>query len=64
MRQVLALVFAYWGVTLGLVGYFGGQAAAHVLAQAGIVGAVVLAVLTVGAFLYVKLRGRARAHRS
>ena len=27
-----------WGITYGLVGYFGGKAAAHVLAQAGLVG--------------------------
>src|SRR5436305_7245766 len=33
-----------WGITFGLVGYFGGHAAAHVLERAGIVGAVVLAV--------------------
>ena len=53
-----------WGITFGLVGYFGGHAAANVLAQAGIIGAIVLGVVVVGAFAYVKLRGRARAHRS
>ena len=53
-----------WGITFGLVGYFGGHAAANVLAQAGIIGAIVLGAVVVGAFSYVKLRGRARAHRS
>ena len=53
-----------WGITFGLVGYFGGHAAANVLAQAGIIGAIVLGVVVLGAFAYVKLRGRARAHRS
>jgi len=53
-----------WGITFGLVGYFGGAAAAHVLAQAGIVGAIVLGVIAVGGFVYVKLRRRARARRS
>ena len=53
-----------WGITFGLVGYFGGHAAANVLAQAGIIGAIVLGMVVVGAFAYVKLRGRARAHRS
>ena len=27
-----------WGLTFGLVGYFGGQAAANVLAEAGVIG--------------------------
>jgi membrane protein DedA with SNARE-associated domain len=53
-----------WGITFGLVGYFGGEAAAHVLAQAGIVGAIVLGVIAIGAFAYVKLQSRARARRS
>src|SRR5437588_8682804 len=33
-----------WAITYGLVGYYGGHAAAHVLSQIGIVGAVVFAV--------------------
>jgi membrane protein DedA with SNARE-associated domain len=53
-----------WGITFGLVGYFGGEAAAHVLAQAGIIGAIVLGAIAVVAFAYVKLRSRARARRS
>jgi membrane-associated protein len=53
-----------WGITFGLVGYYGGRAAANVLAEAGIVGAVVLGVLTIGGYVYIKLRGRARVRRS
>ena len=45
-----------WAITYGLVGYFGGKAAAHVLAQAGIVGAVVLGVVIVGGVGYLKVR--------
>ena len=41
-----------WGITYGLVGYYGGQAAANVLAEAGIVGLVVLLIAPV-----VDLRG-------
>jgi membrane protein DedA with SNARE-associated domain len=47
-----------WGVTFGLVGYFGGQAAAHVLAQAGIVGAVVMVAMVVVAWVRVRRRER------
>ncbi|MBV9006674.1 MAG: DedA family protein [Solirubrobacterales bacterium] len=50
-----------WGITYGLVGYFGGHAAAHVLAQAGVVGAVVLGALVIGAYVYVKIRERRAA---
>ena len=37
-----------WGLTYGLVGYLGGKAAAHVLAQAGLVGLAVMVVMFVG----------------
>jgi membrane protein DedA with SNARE-associated domain len=47
-----------WGVTFGLVGYFGGQAAANVLAEAGLIGAVFFVVLLVGVWLYVRRRER------
>jgi membrane protein DedA with SNARE-associated domain len=47
-----------WGITFGLVGYYGGHAAAGVLAQVGIIGAIVLAVLVIGAAVYFKLRAR------
>jgi membrane protein DedA with SNARE-associated domain len=43
-----------WAVTYGLVGYYGGHAAAHVLSQVGIVGAIVLAVFVVGFLLYLR----------
>jgi len=47
-----------WGITYGLVGYFGGQAAAGVLARAGIVGAVILALVTIGAVVVFRRRER------
>jgi membrane protein DedA with SNARE-associated domain len=47
-----------WALTFGLVGYFGGQAAANVLAEAGLVGAAFLVVVLVGAYLYVRRRER------
>ena len=47
-----------WGVTYGLVGYFGGKAAAHVLAQAGIAGLVVMVLTAVGAWIFVRRRER------
>jgi membrane protein DedA with SNARE-associated domain len=53
-----------WGITYGLVGYFGGKAAAHVLAQVGIAGAVVLALIVVGGLVRLRLRDRDRARRS
>ncbi len=53
-----------WGITYGLVGYYGGQAAAHVLAEAGIVGLVVLLVLPLVIYVIVKRRERHMAERS
>jgi membrane protein DedA with SNARE-associated domain len=50
-----------WGVTFGLVGYYGGHAAAGVLAQVGIIGAIVLALIVIGAVVYFKLRERRAA---
>lgn len=47
-----------WGLTYGLVGYFGGKAAANVLSQIGIAGAVVIALFVVGAIVYVRVRER------
>ena len=53
-----------WGVTYGLVGYYGGQAAASVLAEAGIVGFVVLLVLPLAIYLVVtRRRRRSRMNR-
>ena len=47
-----------WGLTFGLVGYFGGQAAANVLAEAGLIGAAFFIVLLIGAYVYVRRRER------
>jgi membrane protein DedA with SNARE-associated domain len=47
-----------WAITYGFVGYFGGKAAAHVLSQVGIAGAVVLGASIVGGLVYLKLRER------
>jgi membrane-associated protein len=53
-----------WGVTYGLVGYYGGQAAASVLAEAGIIGFAVLLVLPLVIYLIVKRRERRTLERS
>jgi membrane protein DedA with SNARE-associated domain len=50
-----------WGVTYGLVGYYGGKAAANVLTTVGIFGAVALALLVVGGLVYLKVRERRAA---
>jgi len=47
-----------WGLTFGLVGYFGGQAAANVIAEAGLIGAAFFVVVLVGAYVYVRRRER------
>ncbi|HET7052147.1 MAG TPA: DedA family protein [Solirubrobacteraceae bacterium] len=47
-----------WGLTFGLVGYFGGQAAANVIAEAGLIGAAFFVVVLAGAYLYVRRRER------
>jgi membrane-associated protein len=50
-----------WGLTYGLVGYYGGKAAEPVLARIGVVGAVILAVAAVAGLLYVRFApGRSR----
>jgi membrane protein DedA with SNARE-associated domain len=48
-----------WALAYGLVGYYGGKGAAHVLTDIGIVGAVVLVVAAVAAIVYFRRRGRA-----
>jgi len=53
-----------WGVTYGLVGYYGGQAAASVLAEAGIVGFALLLILPLVIYLVVQRRGRRAAGRA
>ncbi len=52
-----------WGITYGLVGYYGGHAAANVLAQAGIAGAVLLVLLVVGFVVAGRLRERRASRR-
>jgi membrane-associated protein len=52
-----------WGVTFALVGYFGGKSAAHLIERFGVIAAVVLGVLIVGALVLMKVRER-RAERS
>lgn len=47
-----------WGITYGLVGYYGGKAAAGVLARVGIVGGVILGVVMFGGLAYATLRER------
>jgi membrane-associated protein len=47
-----------WGVTFGLAGYFGGQAAASVITRFGAYGAVALAVLFIAAWIALKIRER------
>lgn len=53
-----------WAITYGLVGYFGGHAAAHVLSQIGIAGAIVLGAAIVVGLGYVKWRQHRRAGAS
>jgi membrane protein DedA with SNARE-associated domain len=50
-----------WGVTYGLVGYYGGHAATHVLATMGIIGAIVLGVILAAFLAYAWLRERRAA---
>ncbi len=53
-----------WAITYGLVGYFGGKAAGHVLEQVGIAGAAILALSVIGALIYFRVKARDRARRS
>jgi membrane protein DedA with SNARE-associated domain len=50
-----------WGITYGLVGYYGGEAAGHVLAQVGIAGAIALALVVVGLIVVRRVRERRNA---
>lgn len=52
-----------WGITFGLVGYFGGKAAAGVLEKVGIAGAVVLALMLIGSVEYMRRRLRREAEK-
>jgi membrane protein DedA with SNARE-associated domain len=53
-----------WAITFGLVGYFGGKAAVHVLTDVGIAGAILLVVGVVGGLIYLKLKDRDRERKS
>ena len=53
-----ALGATTWALTYGLIGYFGGTAAAHVLEQIGVGAAIAFGVLLVGGFIYFHLRAR------
>jgi membrane protein DedA with SNARE-associated domain len=50
-----------WGITFGLVGYYGGESAAKVLAKIGVYGAIAVGVLGVGLLIYMKVRERRHA---
>jgi membrane-associated protein len=52
-----------WGITFGLVGYFGGNAAAHVLERVGVIGAIVLGVVIVVGVILLKVRERRVSER-
>jgi membrane protein DedA with SNARE-associated domain len=52
-----------WGVTYGLVGYYGGKGAASVLGSIGIAGAVLLGVALVGWIVLGRVRERRRVRR-
>jgi membrane protein DedA with SNARE-associated domain len=45
-----------WGITFGLVGYYGGRAATHVLGEIGIIGAIFFAVVLVAGLIVLRRR--------
>ena len=47
-----------WGITYGLVGYYGGKAAAGVLAKAGLIGAGVLIAVAIVGMIVARRRER------
>jgi len=47
-----------WGITFGLLGYYGGHAAVHVLNRVGLVGAVILGLMLVGFVVFLKRQER------
>ena len=49
-----------WAVTYGLVGYYGGNAVAHVLERVGIGAAIGLAAIAVGALIWWRVREHRR----
>jgi membrane protein DedA with SNARE-associated domain len=51
-----------WALAYGLLAYYGGHAAAHVLSQVGVGAAIALGVVVVAGFIYMKVREHRRAH--
>jgi membrane protein DedA with SNARE-associated domain len=47
-----------WAIAVGLVGYYAGEGAVHVITRFGVVAVVVLAVAVVGAIVFVRVRER------
>jgi membrane protein DedA with SNARE-associated domain len=47
-----------WATTYGLVGFFGGDAVAHIFERVGIIAAAVLVIAALGALLWWRLRER------
>jgi membrane protein DedA with SNARE-associated domain len=47
-----------WACAYGVIGYYGGNAVAHVLERAGIFAAIALAIAVVAFFVYTKVRER------
>jgi membrane protein DedA with SNARE-associated domain len=52
-----------WGLTYGLVGYYGGKSASHVLSQIGIAGAVVLGLMLIGGLYYLRRKDKEEERR-
>jgi membrane protein DedA with SNARE-associated domain len=52
-----------WGLTFGLLGYFGGKAFTNVIEKAGLVGAIILGLALVGMLVLSKLRERRTERR-
>jgi membrane protein DedA with SNARE-associated domain len=48
-----------WGVTYGLLGYYGGTAVTSVIESIGLIAAIAIAVALVGGWIYVRIRRRA-----
>jgi membrane protein DedA with SNARE-associated domain len=47
-----------WGVTYGLLGYYGGTAVTSVIESIGLIAAIVIAVALVGGWIYVRIMRR------
>ncbi len=58
-----ALGATSWALAYGLLGYFGGNAAAHVLEKVGVGAAIALGAALVAGLIYWKLREHRRAAR-